>query len=150
MGALDHLKKRPKPHGDGAATTADGRVIPQGGSSTAPPKATEESPGIYRCGHAGSLSSMDCPGCKAKRRSEKKQRKLQARATERASKPKAPDCGRLPPGSVKHLEWDGTLWHGTLTVPGSPEVFTCEATGEKGCFHGLHAAYVAWRDAPRQ
>ncbi len=103
------------------------------------PPAPEGSVVVFRCGcrvATKNVQDWKCPGCT---------RWQYKKTLEYYARKKEPDDKRLPPGSVKHLEWDGTVWRGTLTIPGVPEPFKYEASNEKATYLGLHDEWVKWQ-----
>ncbi len=102
----------------------------------------------FECGHKIGVHHFRCKKCDACAGNARRARNVKKRekAVALAMANPRPDPQRLPPGSVKTLTWNGSEWRGALAVPGAPE-FTFAAPGEKGCYHGLHNAYMAWLNA---
>lgn len=129
----------PEPEKAKKKTKSEKRAAPEG--------APEAEAVTFQCGHrfgCGHFQNQACPACRNAKRSEK----AAAKRAAKTAQPKPPCLAeRLPAGSVKLLMWDGAMWQGELTIPGVPDVFRFTAESEKKCYHGLHNAWIAWRNA---
>lgn len=105
---------------------------------------------VFKCGCPFTAHDLSQMMCHVHRQQKMKRDRWEKRMIERkrgdwpAVPRKTPYIYRLPPGSKKSLEWDGTVWTGTLTVPGCSDPFAFSYGSEKGCFQGLHRLYLLW------
>lgn len=157
--SLDHLKKQPK-------TAPDGRIPPQGGSSTAPPAAPEAAPSPpappkatgfvplikFSCGHefAGpKLAGRPCQECcyraAAQARKERSDRKRLKYETKQANRSIPDATGRLPNFAQVVMTYDAVSvqWTGTLEIPGYTSLFCATASSQKKLLAALDAQYRA-------
>ncbi len=155
MGRLDDMRAAAAKKPARGATTPKPAPVPT--VQAEPPKAPQpvaveaaaKEVITFACGHKIGVHYFKCKKCEAcvgddrKARIAKKHERYEAN---KAARRPVLIVERLPAGSVKTLTWDGSEWRGVLVVPsavGAPE-FTATASGEKGCYHALHDAYVAW------